>query len=239
MPTPHIGANKGDFAKVVLMPGDPKRAEFMAKTYLKDPVLVTDVRGILGYTGLTKNGKRISIMASGMGIPSIGIYSTELFQEFGVETIIRVGTCGCYQPNIDLNDIIISMGSCTDSNWMSQYRLNGCTYSAIADFEAVEEAVKQARAFNKPFHVGNTLAADVFYDHDPEVWKKWAGLGVLAVEMESYSLYQVAAENRKRALCILTVSDNFVKHGQLTIEQRQTGLTDMIEIGIATAEKFA
>ena len=239
MGTPHINAKDGDFAKVVLMPGDPVRAKWITDTYLHDVKQVTDVRGILGFTGLTKNNKRISVMASGMGMPSIGIYSHELFTGYGVETIIRVGTCGTYQPEIKLKDVLICVGACTDSNWMSQYKLNG-TYSAIADFELVNTAVAEAKKANIPYHGGNILAADVFYDPDPDTWKKWADLGVMGVEMESYSLYVNAARLHKKALCLLTVTDSFLDHSyKLTSEDRAFGLGRMIELGIATAEKFA
>lgn len=239
MPTPHISAQKGDFAKVVLMPGDPLRTQWIADTFLHDVKLVSQVRGVFGYTGYTKSGKKISLMASGMGMPSIGIYSHELFTEYGVETIMRIGTCGSYQPDINLGDVIIAQGSCTDSNWMAEYRLNNGVYSAIATFEVLECAVNQARAKGKKVFVGNVLAADHFYNNDPEIWKKWANLGVLAVEMESYALYATAAELKKKALTILTVSDSFCKPGVLTPEQRQSGLVDMTEIAIAVAEDFA
>ena len=239
MPTPHINAKDGDFAKVVLMPGDPVRAKWIADTFLTDYVQVTDVRGILGFTGHTKNGKRISVMASGMGMPSIGIYTHELFTGYGVESIIRVGTCGSYQPNIDLKDVIICMSASTDSNWIGQYHLNG-TYAPSCDFDLAMAAVEEARANNIPFHAGNILSADVFYDPDPDMWKKWAELGVLGVEMESFALYCNAAKQKKRALCLLTVTDRFIKREKkLTSEERATGLTQMIELAIKVAERFA
>ena len=238
MATPHINAKDGDFAKVVLMPGDPIRAKWIAETYLHDCKQVTDVRGILGFTGYTKNGKRISVMASGMGMPSIGIYSHELFTGYGVEVIIRVGTCGTYQPHINLKDVLICVTSSTDSNWMSQYKLNG-TYSAGADFELVMKAVEEAKKANVPFHGGNIFAADVFYDVDPELWKRWAALGVMGVEMESYALYVNAARLNKKALCLLTVTDSFINRDQkLTSEERAFGLGRMIELAIATAEHY-
>lgn len=239
MSTPHIGANKGDFAKVVLMPGDPLRAKWIAETFLHEVKEVNRVRGILGYTGLSKNNKRISVMASGMGQPSIGIYSHELFAEFGVETIMRIGTAGSYQKDVHVGDVIIAEGSCTDSNWMSQFDMPGCTYSAIADFDLLRTSYEEALAKNKKVHVGNIVASDVFYDHDKDSWKKWESLGVLAVEMESYALYVTAADLKKRALCLLTISDSFHGEPELTAEQRQLGLVDMVEIAIATAEKFA
>ncbi|HBM70628.1 MAG TPA: purine-nucleoside phosphorylase [Firmicutes bacterium] len=239
MSTPHINANKGDFAKVVLMPGDPLRAKWIAESFLNDVKLVTSVRGILGYTGYTSSKKRISVMASGMGMPSIGIYSNELFSEFDVETIIRIGTCGTYQKEIDVGDVILAEGSCTDSNWSSQFALNGGTYSAIASFDVLLSAYEASNKLNKKVHVGNILSADVFYDEDKEVWKRWAKLGLLGVEMESYALYTNAAKFKKKALCILTVSDSFLSDKILTSEQRQLGLKDMVEVAILTAEKFA
>lgn len=239
MPTPHIGANKGDFAKVVLMPGDPLRAKWMAETFLHDYVLVTSVRNVFGYTGYTKNNKKISIMASGMGMPSIGIYSHELFNEYGVETIIRVGTCGSYQENVKVGDIILAQGACTDSNWSSQFDLSGGTYSAIADFNVLLAAYEEANKLGKEIHVGNVLSADVFYDFDKEGWKKWAKLGLLGVEMESYALYCNATVAKKKALGVFTVSDSFVSPKIMSSDERQTGLIAMAEIGIATAERFA
>lgn len=239
MATPHINANPGDFANIVLMPGDPKRAEWIAKTYLHDYKLVTDVRGILGFTGYTKNGKKISIMASGMGQPSIGIYSYELFTSYGVEAIIRVGTCGSYQKDIDLRHILICNTASSDSNWSKQYHING-TYSAGADMELIIAAYEEAKKAGIPCHGGNILSADVFYDDDPKSWEGWAKLGVMGVEMESYALYCNAARLGKKALCLLTVTDHFIKKdSELTSEERAFGLAKMIEVAIATAERFA
>lgn len=238
MPTPHNEALKGDIAKVVLMPGDPNRAKWIVDNFLHDVKLVNQVRGMVCYTGLTKNNKRISVMSSGMGHPSIGIYSHELYTEYDVEVIIRVGTCGSYQPNINLKDVLVCQGACTDSNWMSQYGLNG-TFSAIASYDVLEEAVSVLKRHNYPYHVGNIFAADVFYDVDKDLWKRWARLGVMGVEMESYALYVNAAYLGKKALTLLTVTDNFVKEGRLTAQERQTGLFNMIDIAVETAEKFA
>lgn len=237
MATLHINAKPGDFAKVVLMPGDPLRARWMAETFLIGAKEICNQRGILGFTGRTKNGKRVSIMASGMGIPSIGIYSRELFDSHGVEAIIRVGTCGAYQEDINLRDIIIAQNASTDSNWCYQYGLQH--FSAGADFEMLYDSynVAKEKGFNPK--VGNVLSADVFYDEDPFVWQKWAKLNVLAVEMEAYALYCNAARFKKKALCILTVTDHFIKKGNLSPEERQLGLVEMIEIAIATAEKYA
>lgn len=238
-PTPHIGAKEGDFAKVVLMPGDPLRAKWIAETFLVDAKLVTSTRNVLGYTGLTKNGKRVSIMASGMGMPSIGIYSYELYAFYGVETIIRIGTAGAYLPSLGLGDVLLAEGSCTDSNWMGRYDLKGGTYSAIASFDVLLSAYNAAKRLGKKVHVGNVLSGDGFYDADPEYWKKWAGLHVLGVEMESYALYANAATLGKKALCVLTVSNSFLGGAEMSAEQRQTGLVDMVEVALGAAEDFA
>src|SRR5574344_2158001 len=160
MPTPHIGAQNGDFAKVVLMPGDPKRAEWIAKNFLKDAKLVTQVRGIVGYTGTAADGSLVSVMASGMGMPSIGIYSHELFTSYGVEAIIRIGTIGALSKKVKLRDLVIGEGACTNSNWMGQHNLYDGTYSAIADYDLLEAAVSSARARSLPCHVGNILSSD-------------------------------------------------------------------------------
>ena len=238
MSTPHNEAQKGEIAKVVLMPGDPNRASWIAENFLHDVKLVNKVRGNLCYTGFTKNGKRVSVMASGMGHPSIGIYSHELYSQYDVETIIRVGTCGAYQENINLFDVLLCAGSSTDSNYAAQFHLNG-TYSALADFEVLMTAREVLESKKFPYHMGNIFSADVFYDFDKETWKRWASLGVMGVEMESYALYVNAAYLKKRALTILTVTDHFVKEGKLTAEQRQIGLRNMIEVAIETAEKYA
>lgn len=237
MATPHINAKDGAFAKVVLMPGDPYRAKWMAETFLHKYELVTDVRGILGFTGYTENGYKISIMASGMGIPSISIYSTELFSGYGVEAIIRVGTCGTYQPEINLRDILVCLSSSSDSNFAGQYNLNG-QIAACADFDLTCMAVESVKERKLGLHIGNILSADVFYDYDKNVWKKWADLGVMGVEMEAYGLYLVANAQKKKALTILTVTDSFVKHEKMTSAERQTGLIDMIKVGVSTAEKY-
>ena len=239
MPTPHINANPGDFAKVVLMPGDPLRTKWIVENYLHDVKLVTEVRGMYGYTGLTPSGKRISVMGSGMGMPSIGIYSHELFTHFGVEAIIRIGTCGSYSKDANVGDVIIAQGACTDSNWAYQYKLEGGVYSAISDFGMLLTAHEAAKSLGKKAHVGNVLSADVFYDTDPDYWKKWEALGVIAVEMESYALFSNAAFLKKKALSIFTVSDSFITKDILTPEQRQTGLRDMVEVAIKTAEAYA
>jgi purine-nucleoside phosphorylase len=235
MSTPHIHAKVGDFAKTVLMPGDPLRAKFIAETYLKDAQLVNTVRNVFAYTG-TYQGKRVSVMASGMGMPSMGIYSWELYKEFGVETIIRVGTTGAYQKEIKLFDILIAQGACTDSNWSSQFPIKGATFSALGSYELIEKAVRDCQAKKLPYRVGNVLSSDVFYDADPNKWKAWADLGVLGVEMEAYALYSNAARLGKKALAIMTVSDSFHYHEILTPEQREKGLKQMLEVALAIAE---
>lgn len=236
MATPHINASKGDFAKVVLMPGDPLRAKWIAENYLSDVRLVNEVRGALGFTGKGPHGGLVSVMASGMGMPSIGIYSHELFAEFGVESIIRIGTMGTYQPDVGLRSIVLAQGACTDSNWMGQHDLRGGTFSAIADFGLLHKAYLAARKKGLEVHVGNILSADIFYDHDPSTWKKWAGLGVLGVEMEAYGLYANAASMGKKALALLTVTDSFLGAKKLTSEERQLGLGEMVETALLVAE---
>lgn len=238
MPTPHISAQPGDFAKLVLMPGDPLRAKFIADNFLVDTKLVTSVRNVFGYTGKTKNGTLVSVMASGMGMPSLGVYANELFSQYGVEAIIRIGTCGTYQKECAVGDIILAQGSCTDSNWMGEYDLHGGVYSAIADFSLLLSAYDEGKKLGKEIHVGNVLAADHFYCKSPDEWKKWAELGVLGVEMESYALYCIAAKYHKKALTILTVSDSFLGSEAMTSEERQKNLLDMIETAIGVADRF-
>ncbi|MGA0875536.1 MAG: purine-nucleoside phosphorylase [Bacilli bacterium] len=234
MPTPHIQANLGDFAKTVLMPGDPLRAKYIADTYLTNVKQVNKVRNMFGFTG-TYQGKPVSVMASGMGMPSMGIYAHELFTEFAVDTIIRVGTTGAYLPTAKLYDIIIAQGASTDSNWASQFQLKNGTFSALGSFTLVEQAVKACREQNIPFHVGNVLSSDVFYDVDPDKWKKWAALGVLGVEMEAYALYATAARLGKKALAIMSVSDSFHYHEILTPSEREVGLKKMLEVALHIA----
>lgn len=228
--TPHNQGKIGDFAKTVLMPGDPLRAKYIAEHFLSDVRQVNGVRNMLGYTG-TYKGKEVTVMGSGMGMPSIGIYSYELFKFYGVENIIRIGSCGSYQEDIDLYDIIICQGSCTDSNFAKQYNLNG-TFSALASYDLLEKAVEASKKHNARYHVGNIMSSDVFYGADSEVWKKWQSMGVLGVEMESYALYCNAAYLHKKALTILTVSDSFTSHKETTAEERQNSFTQMMEIAL-------
>ncbi|MGN0621209.1 MAG: purine-nucleoside phosphorylase [Porcipelethomonas sp.] len=232
MPTPHNSAKPGDIAKTVLMPGDPLRAEFIAKTYLEDPVCYNSVRGMLGFTGRYK-GKEISVQGSGMGIPSIGIYSHELYTEYGVENIIRIGTAGRIAETVKLRDIVIGMGACTNSNYAAQYRLPG-TYAPIASFELLRRAVSAAENHGADFHVGNIFSSDTFYD-DAGSLAEWKKMGVLAVEMESAALYMNAARLGKNALCILTISDCPLEGLSTTAQERQTSFTDMMEIALETS----
>ncbi len=234
VPTPHISAKLGDFAKTVLMPGDPLRAEFIAKNYLENAVLVNNVRGVQGYTGYYK-GKRVSVMASGMGQPSIGIYSYELYHFYGVETIIRVGSCGAFSPELHARDIIVAMGACTNGNYASQYNLPG-TFCPIADFGLVRRAAEECEKAGVNYRVGNILSSDMFYD-DANSGMTWSKMGVLGVEMESAALYCNAARAGKKALCICTVSDSFVyPEENTTAEERQNSFTKMMEIALTIAE---
>ncbi len=233
----HIAARPGDFAKAVLMPGDPLRAKWLAETFLHDIKLVNEVRGILAYTGLTESGKKISVMASGMGMPSIGIYAHELYSEYGVESIIRIGTAGAYQKDIKLKELLIAMGACSDSNFLGQYDLHG-TFSAIASYPLMEKSIQHARELGIGHHIGNIYSSDIFYDHDRNTWKKWADMGCLGVDMESYALYAIAAEMKKKALSILSVSNSFYGSEELSKEERQNGLIDLAKVAILTAEDF-
>ena len=233
VPTPHISAKVGDFAKTVLMPGDPLRAKFIAETYLENAVLVNNVRGIQGYTGYYK-GKRVSVMASGMGQPSIGIYSYELFNFYGVENIIRVGSCGSFSPDLHVRDIIVAMGACTNGNYASQYNLPG-TFAPIANFELVRRAAEECEKLGVNYRVGNILSSDMFYD-DANSGMQWAKMGVLGVEMESAALYCNAARAGKNALCICTVSDSFIyPEENTTAEERQISFTKMMEVALNLA----
>ena len=231
--TPHIKATSCDFAKTVLMPGDPLRSKFVAETFLESPTLVNNVRGIQGYTG-TYKGVPVSVMASGMGMPSIGIYSYELFNFFGVENIIRIGSAGGLADDVQLRDIIIGMGACTNSAYQDQYKLNG-NYAPIASFELLSRAVEEAKAIGVRYKVGNLLSSDVFYHADPEFNKGWYKMGVLGVEMEAAALYMNAAAAGKRALAICTVSDHIMRGEALDADARQTTFTDMMTIALNVA----
>ena len=237
IPTPHINAPKDGFAKTVLMPGDPKRAKYIAETYLKNAFLVNDVRGIQGYTGEYK-GKKVSVMASGMGIPSIGIYSYELYHAYDVDNIIRVGTAGALLKDIKVRDIIIATGACTDSNYAFNFGLNG-TISAVPSFELLkkaDEAVQQLKLGDK-VRFGQLLSTDVFYKDKPDTLD-WAKMGVIGVEMESYALFLNAARAGKRALSICAISDNIVSKQELSAEERAQTLNDMLILALETAISF-
>ena len=236
MPTPHNSAKKGDFAKTVLMPGDPLRAKFIAETFLDEPRLVNNVRGVQGYTGAYK-GVPVSVMASGMGMPSIGIYSYELFTQYDVESIIRVGSAGAIQKGLKLGSIVAGMGACTNSNYSAQYGLGG-TFAPIADFELLSAAVQSAKELGLTMPVGNLYSSDTFYDASGSSLK-WAELGVLAIEMEAAALYCNAAYTKKRALSICSISDNIVTGEELSPEERQTGFGNMIRLALETAVKMA
>ena len=232
IPTPHNNANIDDFAKTVLMPGDPLRAKFIAENFLEDPVLVNGVRGINGYTGMY-DGKIVSVMASGMGMPSIGIYSYELFNFYGVENIIRIGSAGAISDEVNLRDIVIGMAACTNSNYAAQFALPG-TYAPIADYKLLRQAVEVAEERGVDVKVGNLLSSDTFYD-DSERLSDWRKMGVLAVEMESAALYMNAARSGKNALCICTISDCPFTGESCTAEERQNTFTEMIEIALKVA----
>lgn len=233
VPTAHIGAKKGDFAKTVLMPGDPLRAKYIAETYLENPRLVTSVRNMFGYTG-TYKGKEISVMGGGMGMPSIGIYSYELFNFYDVEQIIRIGSAGALQDDMKLMDVVIGMGACTDSNYVYQYGLPG-TFAPIADYELMSRAIHVAKEQGTNVVVGNVLSSDVFYNAKGDVNDLWKSMGILCVEMEAAALYMNAAKAGKKALCMLTISDHIYTGETLNAEDRQLGFGKMMEIALELA----
>jgi purine-nucleoside phosphorylase len=231
-PTPHIAARPGEIAPVVLMPGDPLRAQFIAENYLTELHCYNRVRGMLGFTGLYK-GRRISVQGSGMGIPSIGIYSYELYHFYGVERIIRVGSAGGIADDVEVRDLIAAMGACTNSRYADQYRLPGA-FAPVASYSLLEEAVQAARRMELTLRVGNVLSSDAFYD-DADSLAQWQRMHVLAVEMEAAGLYMNAARAGKEALCLLTVSDTPLKGGSLSAEERQTTFRQMMEIALEIA----
>lgn len=228
IPTPHIGAREGEIAEKVIMAGDPLRAKFMAENFLENPVQYNNVRGMLGYTG-TYKGKRVSVQGHGMGIPSIGIYTYELFNFYGVKSIIRTGSAGAYHLDLQLGDVVVGIGACTDSNYGAQYGLPG-TFSPTADFALARAAVEKAEQMGVRYKVGNILSSDVFYGDSADGWKAWQKMGVLAVEMEAAALYMNAARSGNKALCICTISDSLVTGEACSAEQRQTSFTNMMEI---------
>ena len=228
----HIGAEKGEIAESVLLPGDPLRAKFVADNFLKNAVQYNTVRGMYGYTGEYK-GKKVSVQGSGMGIPSISIYATELIQIYGAKNLIRVGSAGSMKKSVKLRDIVIAMSASTDSSF-NKIRFSGMDYAATADFSLLEQSVAAARDQNCQFHVGNILSSDIFYADNPDSWKLWADFGVIAVEMEAAALYTIAAKFGVRALTLLTISDSMMDGSQISSEDREKTFTDMMEIALNT-----
>jgi purine-nucleoside phosphorylase len=234
IPTPHIGAKAGEIAKTVLMPGDPLRAKFIAENFLEDVVQFNSVRNMFGYTG-TYKGKRVSVMGGGMGMPSIGIYSYELFNFYEVDNIIRIGTAGSMNENVKVRDVVIALGASTNSSYAAQYCLPG-TFAPIASYDLVSSAVNAAEERNINAVVGNILSSDTFYCADATATEKWISMGILAVEMEAAALYMNAAQAKKNALCLLTISDSLITGESLSAEDRQTSFTDMMEIALQIAK---
>ena len=228
MSTPHIAAEKGAFAETVLLPGDPLRAKFVAENYLQDVQCVNEVRNMLGFTGLFK-GRRISVMGGGMGIPSASIYATELYQFYDVQNIIRVGSCGSIHPDVNLGDLVVAMGASTDSS-VNRLRFLGHDFAAIADYGLLRRWVETAEARDAGVTVGNVFSTDTFYHLDNTIYDVAARLKIVVVEMEAAGLYRIAAEQGRQALCVLTVSDHIIKNEQLSAEERETSLGEMMEI---------
>ncbi len=228
MTTPHIEAAQGDFAETVLMPGDPLRAKFIAENFLDNAKCITRVRNMFGYTG-TYKGKKVSVMGSGMGVPSISIYATELYKDYGVENIIRIGSCGAVRDDIKVRDIIIGMAASTDSN-VNRQRLNGCDFAACADFSLLHKVVNTAEKLGTKVRVGNIFTADLFYTPQFEMFATMEKYGILAVEMEAAGLYGVAAEYGKKALTVLTVSDHIKTGEQTSADERESTFKEMMEL---------
>lgn len=235
MPTKHINAADGDFAETVLMPGDPLRAQYIAEHHLDDARRVTDVRNMWGYTG-TYKGSRISVMAHGMGIPSASIYWSELIDHYGIKRIIRVGSCGTSHPEVELRDVLIAMGACTDSG-VNRMRFGGFDFAPLASFSLLQHAVRAAEEKDVRFHVGNVFSADLFYTPRPEMFDLMATYNVLGVEMEAAGLYPLAAEHNVEALVICTVSDNIRSGAALSSDERATTFDEMISVALETAER--
>lgn len=233
MSTPHNGAEKGDIAKTVLMPGDPLRAKYIADTYLKDVKCFNTVRNMFGYTG-TYEGKEVSVMGGGMGMPSIGIYSFELYHFYDVDQIIRIGSAGGISDKVKVRDLVIGMGASTNSNFASQYKLPG-TFAPIADFRLLRKAVEIAEEKNIPVAVGNILSSDTFYTDDETANDQWKKMQILCVEMEAAALYMNAARAGKKALCMLTISDHLYTGEALSAEERQTSFHEMMEVALKLA----
>jgi len=231
----HIGAKKGEIAETVLLPGDPLRAKFIADTFLENVEMYSNVRGMMGFTGYYK-GKRLSVQGTGMGVPSISIYVNELIRDYDVQKLMRVGTCGALQNDIELKDVILGMAASTDSS-LNKIRFDGMDYAPIADFELLNDAYQYAKSTGKKVKVGNILTSDIFYNDDylADPFQKWKDFGIMAVEMESAALYTLAAKYKRQALTILTVSDHIIKEEFCTAEERQTAFTDMMEIALEIA----
>ena len=228
--TPHNEAKRGDIKDTVLMPGDPLRAKYIAENFLTDVKQFNAVRNMFGYSGKYK-GKELSVMGSGMGIPSIGIYAHELYEQYDVKNIIRVGSCGAYSKDLKLFDLVIAMGASSDSNFAHQFNLPG-TISAICDFDLLRKAVTSAEKLDMNVRVGNVFSSDIFYNNNEDEWKRWEELGILAVEMECYGLYLTAQKLSKKALGILTVSDSFHLKEQTTPKEREKSFNDMILVAL-------
>ncbi|WP_040162295.1 purine-nucleoside phosphorylase [Nigerium massiliense] len=231
--TPHIDPHDVPIAETVLLPGDPLRAKFIAETYLDEPVQFNSVRNMLGFTG-TYQGTQVSVMGSGMGIPSMSLYAWELIHVFGAKKLVRVGSCGSLQKEIDLYDVVVAQAACTDSNVFAQYHLPG-TFAPIGSFRLIEDVVRRARETDVPGHVGNVVSSDTFYNKDESVNQRWASMGVLAVDMETAGLYAVAADAGVEALGLFTVSDNIVTGAVTTPLERQTAFTQMMELALPLA----
>jgi purine nucleoside phosphorylase len=231
----HIAAKNGEIADTVLLPGDPKRAKWIAENFLENAVCYTDIRGMLGFTG-TYKGKRISVQGTGMGIPSMSIYITELMKDYGVKTLIRVGSAGSYQEDVKIHDIVVALSTSTDSN-INNRRFKGASFAPTVNFDLLSKVLKTAEEKNIKIKAGNILTSDEFYNDDPSYFKKWAEFGVLAVEMETAALYTLASKYKAKALSILTISDSLVSPEITSSEEREKTFNEMIELALETAIK--
>ena len=231
----HIAAKNGEIADTVLLPGDPKRAKWIAENFLENAVCYTDIRGMLGFTG-TYKGKRISVQGTGMGIPSMSIYITELMKDYGVKTLIRVGSAGSYQEDVRIRDIVVALSTSTDSN-INNRRFKGASFAPTVNFDLLSKVLKTAEEKNIKIKAGNILTSDEFYNDDPTYFKKWAEFGVLAVEMETAALYTLASKYKAKALSILTISDSLVSPEITSSEEREKTFNEMIELALETAIK--
>ena len=235
-PTPHIACTPEDFGKTVLMPGDPLRSKFIAENFLENPKLVNNIRGVQGYTGMYKDVK-VSVMASGMGMPSIGIYSYELFNFFDVDNIIRIGSAGSIKEDVKVMDVVMALGASTDTNFAAQFELPG-TFAPVADYKLLKNAIEVAEEKKMSYHVGNVISSDIYYDDRKDAFDKWIKMGLLCVEMETAALYMNAARAGKRALGLFTISNSILTGEEMEPEKRQTSFTDMMQIALETAVKM-